>query len=305
MQEQQEQIEQQNEELRQQNEEIQTILELVNLQKDSIQLQHKEITDSIAYAQRIQQAILPFKNRFDKAFGEENYFILYKPRNVVSGDFYWLHETTNDNNKANDEKEIITLIVADCTGHGVPGAFMSMIGTQLLQEIVIQKNVTSPEIILTHLQKEIVYALQQKETQTHDGMDISVLSIHKADQKAYYAGAMSVAFYTQENQLLELKGDKKPIGGVYWNEETAYTLQSIDLTMPTIFYLFSDGYQDQFGGDKNKKFTTKRIKEILLQNSHLAMAEQEQLYRETIESWIMLAKETQTDDITLLGIKLL
>ncbi len=297
---QQEQIEQYNEELRQQNEEINAILELANTQKNELEHQHKEITDSIAYAQRIQQAILPFANRFQKTFGADNFFILYKPRNVVSGDFYWLYEGENPTSPL---QNLTTLIVADCTGHGVPGAFMSMIGTQLLQEIVIQKNINSPEKILAKLQKEVTYALKQKETQTFDGMDIAVLAIDKPNQKAYFAGAMNPMIYIQNNELVELKGDKIPIGGVQMGEEAVYTLKTIDLTQPTTFYLFSDGYQDQFGGERNKKFTTKALRELLLQNHAQPLATQEKIFQNTIEQWIAKAKESQTDDITMVGVK--
>jgi serine phosphatase RsbU (regulator of sigma subunit) len=279
-----------------QNIELQAIIQVVSLQKNSLQTQHKEITDSIAYAQRIQQAILPFESLFEDIFGIQNYFVLYKPRNIVSGDFYWLHKTE-------EEKPKIILIVADCTGHGVPGAFMSMIGIQILQEIIIQENIMAPEKILVSLQRQIIHILQQKQNKTHDGMDVSILCIDKMEQKVSYAGAMSIGFYIQDGKLFTLSGDKNPIGGVYWEGESSYHATEIAMDRATTFYLFSDGFQDQFGGINNKKFTRKRLKEILLNNSQETMAKQKNNLETTITKWIDLAKETQTDDITIVGIR--
>ncbi len=247
---------------------------------------------------------MPFANRFDNTFGTENYFILYQPRNVVSGDFYWLYEGEQNANQIANPNQIITLIVADCTGHGVPGAFMSMIGTQLLQEIVIQKNITSPENILINLQREIAYALQQKQSKTHDGMDIVALSIDRANKKVLFSGAMNPIFYVQNNELIELKGDKNPIGGVQIDADRSYTLKMIDCDVPTTFYLVSDGYQDQFGGERDKKFTSRRMKELFAENHSKTMEMQKNSLENAINEWITIANETQTDDITVMGIKI-
>jgi len=293
-------IEQQNEELRQNNEEVQAILELVSEQKNELQQQHQEITDSITYAQRIQQAILPFEQRLDIAFGKNNYFIFYQPRNVVSGDFYWLYEGSQE---ATQNHPII-FAVADCTGHGVPGAFMSMIGTQLLQEIVIMKETFSPDIILKQLQKEIIYALHQDTSKTYDGMDIAVVQIDKQQQKFSYAGAMNQMFYIQNQELYELKASRNMIGGIIQDEKQDFQLHTITYYVPTYLYLFSDGYQDQFGGEKDKKFSTKRMKEIFLQYHLLPMQEQEHHIATTIQQWMKKAS-AQTDDITVVGIRLL
>jgi serine phosphatase RsbU (regulator of sigma subunit) len=263
-----------------------------------LQNQHNEITDSIAYAQRIQQAVLPFTDRFNATFGAENYFILYKPRNVVSGDFYWLYE----NDKV--ENQPIILVVADCTGHGVPGAFMSMIGIQLLQEIVIQQNTILPDEILTKLKSEIIYVLKQKQSKTNDGMDAVAISINKPNKKVLFAGAMNPLFYIQDDKLIEIKGDKISIGGMYSDEGKIYSSTTILCETTTTFYLVSDGYRDQFGGKANKKFTSKQMKELFMTNHQQKMSVQKNILETAINEWITIANETQTDDITVMGIKI-
>jgi serine phosphatase RsbU (regulator of sigma subunit) len=295
---QQKEIAEKNQELWLQNRETQGIVETVRLQNNKLEVQHKEITDSIAYAQRIQQAMLPFNNRFDATFGEENYFIYYQPRNVVSGDFYWLYEGENAENQAT------ILILADCTGHGVPGAFMSMIGIQLLQKIVIQKNILLPNEILANLQEEIVYVMQQKQSKTYDGMDVVILSIDKTQKQVLFAGAMNSIYYIQNNELFEEKGDKNMIGGVNLHTERNFNLKTIDCNIATTFYLFSDGYQDQFGGKNNKKFSSKQMKELLLKNCEKPMNSQAKTIETTIQAWMLAANETQTDDMTVIGLKI-
>ena len=291
-------LQNQQKQIAQQNKQVQLSFEAISLQKNLLQNQHNEITDSIAYAQRIQQAVLPFADRFDATFGADNYFILYKPRNVVSGDFYWLYE----NDKV--ENQPVILIVADCTGHGVPGAFMSMIGIQLLQEIVIQQNIMLPDEILTKLKSEIIYVLKQQQSKTNDGMDAVAISIDKPNKKVLFAGAMNPLFYIQDAKLTEIKGDKISIGGMYSDEGKSYTSTTILCENTTTFYLISDGYRDQFGGKLNKKFTSKRMRNLLMENHLKPMEIQKNNLENALNEWIQTANETQTDDITVLGIKI-
>ncbi len=295
---QQQKIAETNQELSSQNHEIQAIVKMVQQQNHQLEVQNKEITDSITYAQRIQQAMLPANSRFDTIFGLENYFIYYQPRNVVSGDFYWLHEGTNIDNP------ITILVLADCTGHGVPGALMSMIGIQLLQKIVIQKNIQQPNEILFNLQKEIELLMQQGHGKTYDGMDAVVLAIAPKEQQILFSGAINGVYYIQNKELTEIKGDKNMIGGANLQAERKFNLQTIVCNVPTTFYLFSDGYKDQFGGKNNKKFSAKQIKELLLQHHDKNMTTQKEIISTTINQWKLAANETQTDDISVIGLKI-
>lgn len=293
-------------------------LELVQVQKHEIEEINKDMTASINYAKRIQRAMLPFAERIEKNFGKDNFFVLYKPRNIVSGDFYWFY--ANESFPYNN-----IFIVADCTGHGVPGAFMSMIGMNILDEVVIAKHITQPNLILTALHKSIRYSLKQAETSVRDGMDIAVVSLKKQVVESdlqtnlhielQFSGAMNPVYYVQNQILTELKATKKPIGGSQLGEETdrEFDLQTLNFELnkqektensDLQIYLCTDGFQDQFGGSQNRKFMTKKMKELLASISTQDMSVQHQILDTTITGWIAEGNEHQTDDITIVGLKI-
>ena len=306
-----EEINQKNEEINQKNNEIQATLALVEKQKQEIQYKNENTTASIMYAKRIQKAMLPFEERISDGLKKENYFILYKPRDIVSGDFYFYEEIKNK----------IIIAVGDCTGHGVPGAFMSMIGNQILTEIIVKNRLLSPEKILNILHHDVRRTLKQSvNLDSGDGMDIAIVVLTKNEKipnmienteiiydfaLLEYAGAMNPLFVVQNNEIIELKADKKSIGGQAYKDETerTFTKHSIDLSQSkqTTFYLVTDGYQDQFGGEKGKKFMTKRFRELLFSIHKETMPKQKDILDQTITKWIADGNETQTDDITVLG----
>ncbi|MCX6327482.1 MAG: SpoIIE family protein phosphatase [Bacteroidia bacterium] len=263
-------------------------------QKIEIEAAYGQITDSIQYAQIIQQAVLPASDIIQQSFPE--HFVLFKPRNVVSGDFYWYAKVENQ----------IVITVADCTGHGVPGAFMSMLGMSLLKEIVLKEYMTQPDIILRRLRKEIIRSLGQsgKFGEAKDGMDISLCSINLETMEMKWSGAYNPCWIIKEGKLIKLEPDKMPIGISFRMEK--FTLHEIKLQKGWIIYLASDGFTDQFGGPLNKKFMVNRFKELLLTISEKPMVEQKEILDITIEQWMGSGnrKREQTDDITVMGIKI-
>ncbi len=282
-------------EVQQINEELSVTIETIQKQKNDIGKKNEQIMASITYALRIQSAMLPAQEKFANYFGNHNFFILSKPKDIVSGDFYWI----------DDQDGRIIVAVADCTGHGVPGALMTMIGSQLLYEIVEQRHTIVPSIILDKLSKAIKKALRQAETDNRDGMDIVILSINQAEKVAEAAGAMNSFFYisTENQMLIEQKTDKFVIGGHEQNVAKHFTNITIPLTSATTFYLLSDGYADQFGGANNRKFMNKNLKNVLKEIHSRPMAEQGEILDQTIENWRKDGNEAQVDDILLVGIK--
>jgi serine phosphatase RsbU (regulator of sigma subunit)/tetratricopeptide (TPR) repeat protein len=278
----------QKEEIQSQAYDLQTAHNLINIKSQNI-------TASIAYAQRIQQAMLPLQEKFNELFGKNNSFILFKPKDVVSGDFYWLHELDNGQ---------IILGVADCTGHGVPGAFMSMIGNQLLFDIVEKQEIYDVEKILEILHKDIQRTLKQKTTNNHDGMDIALCLIDKIAKKIEYAGAMNPIYYIQNHQLVEVKADRSVIGGSQQEKTHSFTKHIISILPNTSLYLFTDGYKDQFGGKEKGKFMSKRLKSLILENHEQEMESQQEILNSTIENWIKDGQRSQIDDILVIGVRL-
>jgi serine phosphatase RsbU (regulator of sigma subunit) len=282
-----EEIQQQAEELREINQELkQTYLEL---QDKSIDIQ-----DSISAAQRIQNALLPLVDEMEKIIGGGNYFVLFKPKDIVSGDFYWVSE----------QKDKKIIVVADSTGHSVPGALMSMIGMQLLEQLVNENLIVAPERLLLFIHTELIRLLKQKQTLTNEGMDIAVVVLSKNDTNftLEYAGAMIPLLFIQNNELVEVKADRSSLGG--FNTKHNFQKHSFEIQAPTYIYLYSDGYQDQFGGKNGKKFMAKNLRQLLLDNHQKTLAEQGQVLDTTIENWKKIGNEQQIDDITILGIKI-
>ena len=213
---------------------------------------------------------------------------------MVSGDFYFFGEVDNK----------LIIMAVDCTGHGVPGAFMSMIGMNLLEEIIVFQKNTNPAEILTLLHKKIRLVLKQAETQNGDGMDLSMIVIDKEKQIMEFAGAKNAMIYIQNKELFTLKADKMPIGGEQKEMERVFTKQSVDISLPTTIYLFSDGYQDQFGGKNKKKFMVSQMRELFLGFQNMQMSAQQNILDETIENWMAEGQEKQIDDILVLGVKI-
>jgi len=280
-------IQMQNNELNQQKEEIEAINEKLYEQNDLIFKKNKDITASITYAKRIQDAMLPLRDSIAKSLPE--YFIVFKPRDIVSGDFYWF-DTTND-------KIIITAV--DCTGHGVPGAFMSMIGNEILTTLV-SRHLTEADEILNKMNEYVVSTLKQEETENQDGMDMSLCVIDKIAKTVDFAGAKNPLVYIQNDELFQVKADKQSIGGHQAGK--LFTKTTVRYDSPTWFYLFSDGYQDQFGGNAERKFMIKRMKELFLEIYKKPAAEQSQILDKTIVDW--MHGHEQTDDILVIGFKL-
>ncbi len=258
-------------------------------QRDQIQEQKKEIEDSIVYAKRIQTGTLPLDEYRREILPE--HFVLFKPKDIVSGDFYW---TGQKNGKS-------IAIAADCTGHGVPGAFMSMLGISFLNKIINEQGITRPDEILNKLRENVIKSLNQTTgDEIRDGMDIAVLSIDNENKKLQYAGANNPLYYTTDNQEIKvIKADKMPIA--LYELMDNFTLHEIDMEAGSSYYIFSDGYPDQFGGPKEKKFMYKRFRELLLKNTDKKMREQKEILDKTIQNW--KGKIPQVDDIVVVGIR--
>ncbi len=301
---------QQKEEISTQRDEIESQRDLVTEQKEHIELIHEELTDSIIYAKRIQKAVLPMENYINDFLHE--YFILSKPKDIVSGDFFWI-------TKMNSQ---ILLCVTDCTGHGVPGAFMSMLGITLLNEIVRKEDITKASDVLNQLRKRIIESLKQKgiDNEQKDGMDMAFCAINTDTLEMQFAGANNpcwiirnveldilnvelekyLSFKIQNSKFYELKGDKMPIG--IHDRMNPFTNQIYQLQKSDTIYLMSDGFEDQFGGSNHKKFLSKNLKNLLIANCQLPIADQKQILETTITEWI--GNEEQIDDITVMGIKI-
>lgn len=262
------------------------------LEQKNLLLEHayKDISDSISYASRIQHAILPMES--DLRFSFKDHFVLFLPRDVVSGDFYW-HSTSNGRTY---------FAVADCTGHGVPGAFMSLIGNTLLNEIVLSKKIEDPGIILKHLDIGVKNALKQMSGEAHsnDGMDIAFLAYNREDRVLDYAGANRPLFIVEQGELTEIKPDKRPVGGGY-HASSPYTTHRLNLNEGMMCYLFTDGFADQFGGENGKKFMMKRMKALLVEIAHHTPAEQEELLRKNFTDW--MRNHAQVDDVLVSGLR--
>lgn len=254
---------------------------------------NRDITSSIEYAKRIQEAILPSKEQiFNKL---HKVFILYRPKDIVSGDFYWFGEKDG----------VKIFAVVDCTGHGVPGAFMSMIGHNLLHQIVNEKSITDPAQILNNLHLGIQAALRQgrNEINTNDGMDVSIITINDEKREVKWAGANRPLILIDANgSLTKYDGDKFPVGGAQFDINRVFTTKTVDVKMASMAYMFSDGYADQFGGDKGKKFMVKRFHDLLT-TIHLHTAEEQRnVLLNHFEQWRQ--NHEQVDDVLIVGIEI-
>jgi serine phosphatase RsbU (regulator of sigma subunit) len=276
--------------MEQQNERLE---QLVTERTHELFDKNKQLTDSIQYAQRIQKAILPSKDTLIRYFPE--CFIYFKPRDIVSGDFYWFGEKDNK----------IVIAVVDCTGHGVPGAFMSMIGNTLLNQIVLERGVTRPAEILNQLHQEVRTLLKQNdEDGSKDGMDMSICVYHQLHHIIEFAGANNPMYLIKNGELIEYKADRMGIGGTHKNENEHFTNHIIKLGSEDVsIYLFTDGYADQFGEKTGSKFMARNLKKMLLELSHLkSMKAQHLEINKTMEEW--RGKEKQLDDQLMIGFRI-
>jgi serine phosphatase RsbU (regulator of sigma subunit) len=280
----------QNEEILQQKEEIEAQRDEIEAQRDRIVKQNEEIKASIYYAQRIQSAVMPSKELLDKWLKE--YFILFKPRDIVSGDFYW----------ATQKDGKIIVAAADCTGHGVPGAFMSMLGISFLNEIVGNGDIIQANIILEELRTYIKNTLFQtgKENEQKDGMDMSLCIFDFKNNILQFAGAYNPVYYITEGELTEIKGDKMPIG-IYVADEKSFENKEIKIKKNDVIYICSDGYEDQFGGTEGRKFMAKSFKKLLLEIHKKPMEDQKEILNSRFEEW--KGSYPQIDDVLLIGIR--
>jgi len=261
-------------------------------QKKMLEMQKEDIVSSIQYARRIQNAILPQEDTIYRNIPLS--FILYKPRDIVSGDFFWFHEIDGNN---------YIIVCADCTGHGVPGALMTVIGSNLLTQIITENRLYQPAAILQELDVRISTTLKQhklKEEYVHDGMDLAMLKVDKQKKEFTYTSAKRPAIFIRDKQLQEFKGSKCSLGGFRQGEKKFEEI-NINYLEDDVIYLFTDGYIDQFGGSDNKKFMIKRFRELLLKIHTKQMHEQKQIAEHTINEWI--GNNEQTDDIALIGIR--
>ena len=277
--------------LNQINGKLENSLQVITHQNNEITHMHEGVTASINYAKRIQEALLPFERRMTESL--KKYFVLYMPRDIVSGDFYWF----------SDLGDKIIVIQADCTGHGVPGAFMSVIGINVLEEIINAKKITYPSTILKEVDNLVRYSLKQSENQGQDGMDMSVVCLYKNERKIELAGAMNSVYIIENGEMIRIKGDKFSIGGWRHQGSKSFTTHTIIPTHTTYVYQTTDGFQDQFGGIKNKKFGSKLLSKTFLEIHQQPMKEQEKFLRNTITDWMEKGKEAQIDDISIFALE--
>ena len=267
------------------------------LQKTTeLELLFTQVTDSIRYAKRIQEAILPPDSYAKKVLPKS--FILYKPKDIVSGDFYWLGRK---NNKA-------MVAAVDCTGHGVPGAFMSIVGYNLLKDITKNSDFEKPGEIMDAMSDGVNKTLHNSKTndenaqKTKDGMDMTLLSIDFESSKIQFSGANNPLYIVRNNEIVQVKADKFPIGYNIFDEPKKYTTHELDVQKDDVLYIFSDGYADQFGGPKGKKLMAGKFREILLEASKLDIHHQKQFLNNTIEQW--KGNHEQVDDILVIGVQI-
>lgn len=286
-----EEIETQRNAIDSQKEELETHRDLAETQRDKITAQKRELTDSIQYARRIQSALLPGIESLKEIFSD--YFILNKPKDIVSGDFFWI---SKNNNK-------IVVAVADCTGHGVPGAFISILGIKFLNEIVNNLEIIQPNKILNNLRDMIIESLGQtgKAGEADDGLDIALISINWENYSLQFSGAFNPLFLIRDNKLIEIKGDRMPLSFLKTIDKS-FTNHEIQIYANDSIYLFTDGYKDQFGWRSDKKFNLGNFRELLLSVQNVPMKAQKLLLENNFNNW--KGDLEQIDDIMVVGLRI-
>lgn len=252
--------------------------------------QNKDITDSIYYAQRIQQSILQSKEQLQSYFPES--FLLYKPKDIVSGDYYWFYEDENYK----------YIAAVDCTGHGVPGAMMSMVANSVFKEVFINKKISTPADILKAIDTELEKAINKNtDAPFNDGMDVALIRVDKQSNELLFSGAFRSIILNRDNTLTELKGSRYPIG-FYSGVSKTFETETIQLQKDDRVYLFTDGFIDQFGGEKNKKLNKSNFKDLLRTVYEMGMDEQEAFLEYAFNNWKQ--DNEQTDDVLVIGLKI-
>lgn len=277
-------------ELEEANRQIVSQSKEIEIRNQEIELKNQDFIQSIGYALVIQEAMLPSKAMLDRLLGE--YFVIWEPKDIVSGDFYWVAE----------KEDLLIIAVGDCTGHGVPGALMSSLGVNALNVVVHERGIIQPAEILEQMHQETLIRLHKEVNQLIDGMELGVLVIHRGKNMMYYAGAGIPLYYVQEYQLHVLEANKSSVGSNFRSPEP-FNEHKIYLEYPTCFYMASDGFKDQFGGKQNKKFGSKQFKNLLKEFSFLPVEQQKDLLSKNLYLWKKEANEVQTDDVTLLGFR--
>ncbi|MDF2435824.1 MAG: protein serine/threonine phosphatase [Bacteroidota bacterium] len=262
---------------------------IIEHQKDVVEEKQKEILDSITYAKRLQEAILPTESYIAKVLKES--FVLYKPKDIVAGDFYWMEVINNDT---------ILMAAADCTGHGVPGAMVSVVCSNALNRAVLEFGITEPGLILDKTRELVLETFSRSDKDVKDGMDISLISLNLNNAEVKWAGANNPLWYISGGKFNEISADKQPIGSSF--NAKPFTTHRLLLQKGDLIYLFTDGYADQFGGPKGKKFKYKPLKDLLSENHKLSCEEQKKILDDAFISW----KEglEQVDDVCMIGIRI-
>jgi serine phosphatase RsbU (regulator of sigma subunit) len=281
-----------NQDLAAKNQNIHEQKERIELQNLELGIKNKEITDSIKYAKRLQEAILPPSALISRLIPDS--FILYKPKDIVSGDFYFVEEWG----------EKIFVAAVDCTGHGVPGAFMSIVGYNLLNQALNVYGLEKPFLVLNNLNKNISKMLHQSEEEStvKDGMDICLISINKSNKMLEYSGAFNPLWIVRNGELIELKADKFPVGAFVGEDIKSFTHNEFQLKANDMLYLFTDGYADQFGGPAGKKFKYKQLQNLIIEHSGKSVEKQYEIVDQTFENW--KGQLEQLDDILIIGLKI-
>ena len=266
--------------------------QLIEQQKASLEQKNKEIIDSITYAKRIQDAMLTsnkYINNEIKKLNAES-FIVFKPKDIVSGDFYWFHTYNN----------ILYYMTADSTGHGVPGGFMSMLGINALSEIIIERKIYDTGEILNRLRDKIINSLKTDDGFSKDGMDAVICKLDNEKKILEFSSANNSLYIVRQGKLIEYKSQKMPVG--YMEGAISFTTNKVLLQKEDMIYTFTDGFADQFGGPKGKKFMSKKFKEVLLANSHLPLSKQKEVLETTFKNWV--GDLEQVDDVCIVGIRI-
>jgi serine phosphatase RsbU (regulator of sigma subunit) len=272
------------------NQKLTELNQTVTNQKHMLEEKNMEVMDSINYAQRIQQAMIPSESYFKELLPES--FIFYRPKDIVSGDFYFIE-------KKNDE---IIVAVVDCTGHGVPGALMSVIGLNLFRQAISKSKSSRPSDIIAYLDSGLRRVFKKRgDTTIKDGMDLAICNLNFKNMEMAFAGVYNPVYHIRGGVLNQIKADKKPIGHAVRDKEYRYNNHQIKLEKDDTIYLFSDGYADQFGGEHGKKFMYSRLRQLLLDINSLSMGEQGDVLSREFENW--KAHLAQIDDVCLIGIR--
>jgi serine phosphatase RsbU (regulator of sigma subunit) len=281
-------LEEKNRTISLQKDEIEKQRDVASSQRDQIAYQKRHIEDSIIYAKRIQTALIPSLELFSDKL---EHFVLYKPLAIVSGDFYWV----------SDHGNIQVIIAADCTGHGVPGAFMSMLGVTMLNELVNGKHILMPDQILENLRQGVIRSLKQvpEEDSIKDGMDIAVCVVDFEKNILWYAGANCPLYLIRGNELIHYRADKMP-ASIHYRMDP-FKMHKIDIEKGDAFYIFSDGFADQFGGPNQKKFMTNQLRETLVGMAGEPMLKQGEKLKGIFEEW--RGDNPQVDDVMLIGVR--